>query len=215
VAEDGFSERYGDLLYGSYDCVDRIVLNAYYPLGYNPGGFRTWWRQLHGDDEQLDNTHLMRMAGRFARRVRASATARHSGDRLQARGTQTPDRRGLPRGAHRGLRRVPDPGRPRGRPGLGGHPLGGWGAVQPDQETGVRQPLLLPHHGPGVGTHDDQDVRASTVSARRSSSTATSMSPPPPAPAGSDTSRRATASPASPTPPPWPRSQTPCRSPRR
>jgi len=41
---DGFSERYGDLLYGSYDCVDRIVLNAYYPLGYNPGGFRTWWR---------------------------------------------------------------------------------------------------------------------------------------------------------------------------
>ena len=72
---DGFSARYGDLLYGSYDCVDRIVLNAYYPLGYNPGGFRTWWRRLHGDDEQLDNAHLMRMAGRFARRVRASAAA--------------------------------------------------------------------------------------------------------------------------------------------
>ena len=72
---DGFSERYGDLLYGSYDCVDRIVLNAYHPLGYNPGGFRTWWRRLHGDDEQLDNAHLMRMAGRFARRVRASAAA--------------------------------------------------------------------------------------------------------------------------------------------
>ena len=75
VADDGFSERYGDLLYGSYDCVDRIVLNAYYPLGYNPGGFRTWWRRLHGNDEQLDNAHLMRMAGRFARRVRASAAA--------------------------------------------------------------------------------------------------------------------------------------------
>jgi hypothetical protein len=72
---DGFSKRYGDLLYGSYDCVDRIVLNAYHPMGYQPGGFRTWWRQLHGDDEQLDNTHLMRMAGRFARRVRASAHA--------------------------------------------------------------------------------------------------------------------------------------------
>jgi hypothetical protein len=55
--------------------VDRIVLNAYYPLGHNPGGFRTWWRRLHGDDEQLDNAHLMRMAGRFARRVRASAGA--------------------------------------------------------------------------------------------------------------------------------------------
>jgi hypothetical protein len=75
VAEDGFSERYGDLLYGSYGCVDRIVLNAYHTLGYNPGGFRTWWRRLHGDDEQLDNAHLMRMAGRFARRVRASAAA--------------------------------------------------------------------------------------------------------------------------------------------
>lgn len=75
VADDGFSERYGDLLYGSYDCVDRIVLNAYYPLGHNPGGFRTWWRRLHGDDELLDNAHLMRMAGRFARRVRASAGA--------------------------------------------------------------------------------------------------------------------------------------------
>ena len=37
---DGFSARYGDLLYGSYDCVD---------------------------------AHLIRMAGRFARRVRASA----------------------------------------------------------------------------------------------------------------------------------------------
>jgi hypothetical protein len=36
---DGFSRRYGDLLAGSYDCVDRIVLNAYYPLGHNPGGF--------------------------------------------------------------------------------------------------------------------------------------------------------------------------------
>ena len=46
---DGFSERYGDLLTGSYDCVDRIVLNAYFPLGHNPGGFRVWWRRLHGD----------------------------------------------------------------------------------------------------------------------------------------------------------------------
>jgi hypothetical protein len=74
-SSDGFSARYGDLLSGSYDCVDRIVLNAYFSLGHNPGGFRTWWRRLHGDDAQLDNAHLMRMAGRFARRVRASARA--------------------------------------------------------------------------------------------------------------------------------------------
>jgi hypothetical protein len=71
VADD-FSERYGDLLTGSYDCVDRIVLNAYYPLGHNPGGFRVWWRRWHGDcDGDLDDAHLMRLAGRFARRVKA------------------------------------------------------------------------------------------------------------------------------------------------
>jgi hypothetical protein len=75
VADD-FSERYGDLLTGSYDCVDRIVLNAYFSLGHNPGGFRVWWRRLHDDsDETLDNAHLMRLAGRFARRVRGWAKA--------------------------------------------------------------------------------------------------------------------------------------------
>ncbi|MGH2372130.1 MAG: hypothetical protein ACRDIC_01435 [bacterium] len=69
---DEFSERYAHLLRGSYDCVDRVVLNAYFSLGHNPGGFRVWWRRLHGDsDEHLDDTHLMRMAGRFSRRVRA------------------------------------------------------------------------------------------------------------------------------------------------
>ena len=69
---DDFSGRYGELLTGSYDCVDRIVLNAYFSLGHNPGGFRCWWRRLHGgSDQQLDNTRLMRLAGRFARRVKA------------------------------------------------------------------------------------------------------------------------------------------------
>jgi hypothetical protein len=73
---DLFSERCGDLLAGSYDCADRIVLNAYFRMGHAPGGFRVWWRRWHEDsDEQLDNAHLMRLAGRFARRVRASAQA--------------------------------------------------------------------------------------------------------------------------------------------
>ena len=73
---DELSKRYGELLAGTYDCVDRIVLNAYFSLGHNPGGFRVWWRRLHeGCEEQLDNTHLMRMAGRFSRRVRAFAKA--------------------------------------------------------------------------------------------------------------------------------------------
>ena len=73
---DDFSVRYGNLVNGSYDCVDRVVLNAWFPMGVNPGGLRTWWRRLHGgSDDQLDNTHLMRMAGRFARRVKAWAAA--------------------------------------------------------------------------------------------------------------------------------------------
>jgi hypothetical protein len=43
VADD-FSELYRDLLTGSYDCVDRVVLNAFFPIGHNPGGFRCWLR---------------------------------------------------------------------------------------------------------------------------------------------------------------------------
>jgi hypothetical protein len=75
VADD-FTERYGDLINGSYDCVDRVVLNAFFSIGHNPGGFRCWWRRLHGgSDDQLDDAHLMRMAGRFARRVKAWAAA--------------------------------------------------------------------------------------------------------------------------------------------
>jgi hypothetical protein len=64
---------YADLLDGQYDCVDRIVLNAYFPLACSPGGFREWWRRLEGSDETLDNAHLMRLAGRFSRRVRGWA----------------------------------------------------------------------------------------------------------------------------------------------
>src|SRR6516162_1186250 len=73
---DPLSERYRELLEGSYDCVDRIVLNAYFRMGHSAGGFRTWWRQLTGSEETLDNTHLMRLAGRFSRRLRAFAQAK-------------------------------------------------------------------------------------------------------------------------------------------
>ncbi len=71
-----FSARYQDLLAGTYDCVDRLVLNAYYPLAQSPGGFRVWWRSLYGNDDTLDDTHLMRWAGHFSRRVRAFAEKR-------------------------------------------------------------------------------------------------------------------------------------------
>jgi hypothetical protein len=72
---DGLSARYQDLLTGSYDCVDRIVLNGYFRPGHNAGGFRIWWQNLTGSVETLDDTHLMRMAGRFSRRVRGWAKA--------------------------------------------------------------------------------------------------------------------------------------------
>jgi hypothetical protein len=74
-ALDEYSDYYTDLLDDTYDCVDRIVLNAYFGMGQTAGGFRTLWRQLMGSDDNLDNAHLMRMAGRFSRRVRAHAKA--------------------------------------------------------------------------------------------------------------------------------------------
>jgi hypothetical protein len=49
AAADELMERYRDLLQGSYDCVDRIVLNAYNSLCYSAGGFRQWWRRAHAD----------------------------------------------------------------------------------------------------------------------------------------------------------------------
>ncbi|MCX6082379.1 MAG: hypothetical protein NTW32_22870 [Chloroflexi bacterium] len=73
--DDKLSTQLDDYLYGNYDCVDRIVFNAYFQFGQTPAGFRLWWRQLEGSDDELDNNHLMRMAGRLARRLRAHANA--------------------------------------------------------------------------------------------------------------------------------------------
>lgn len=74
-ALDQFSQAYSQFLTGSYDCLDRIVLNAYFSLVQSPGGLRVWWRRWQGSDEKLDDTHLMRLAGRYSRRVRAYAQA--------------------------------------------------------------------------------------------------------------------------------------------
>ena len=72
---ESLSDRYTELLSGSYDCTDRIVLNAYFRMGHTPGGFRVWWRAVTGSEETLDNAHLMRMAGRFSRRLHGYAKA--------------------------------------------------------------------------------------------------------------------------------------------
>lgn len=73
---DEFSEYYADLLDGKYDCVDRIVFNPYFSVGQHGGGLRSWWRRLHGTDENLTEDRLRRMAGRFSRRCRATAKAK-------------------------------------------------------------------------------------------------------------------------------------------
>jgi DNA-binding transcriptional ArsR family regulator len=70
---DDFSDYYRDLLEGRYDCPDRVVLTGYFPLGQQGGGFRYWWQKLTGSEATLDQEHLLRMAGRFSRRVHAYA----------------------------------------------------------------------------------------------------------------------------------------------
>jgi hypothetical protein len=70
---DQLSQHYSEILDGTYECVDRIVLNGYYKQCHHPGGFRIWWRRLKGSDNDLDKNNLMRMAGRFNRRVYAFA----------------------------------------------------------------------------------------------------------------------------------------------
>src|SRR6266446_2519868 len=90
---DGLSTLYQDLLGGSYDCVDRIVMNAYFRMGHDPGGFRVWWRALTGSDETLENAYLMRLAGRFSRSPsRLCQSPRHSRDRLSGRAAQAKTR---------------------------------------------------------------------------------------------------------------------------
>jgi len=68
---DKLTEHYEPLLQGSYDSVDRLILNAYCPLLHGPGGLRYWYRQTHGEDDTLTTARLMRYAGRFSRRVKS------------------------------------------------------------------------------------------------------------------------------------------------
>jgi phage terminase small subunit len=76
--------------------VDRVVLNAYFRMGHNPGGFRLWWRALTGSDETLENTYLMRMPDADGRPLQPACSrlrqgTRHSGNRLSDRGQRKHD----------------------------------------------------------------------------------------------------------------------------
>lgn len=75
--KDSFSAHYAELLHADYDCVDRVVLNGYFRFAQSPGGFRLWWRAWMGSDDKLHKAHLMRIPGRFSRRVRAWAKSRN------------------------------------------------------------------------------------------------------------------------------------------
>jgi hypothetical protein len=68
---DDLSSYYADLLEGGYDCVDRIVVNAYFPLGQTGGGLRSWWRVWKGGEKTLSDAGMKTVAGDFARHLRA------------------------------------------------------------------------------------------------------------------------------------------------
>ena len=89
---DQLSALYENLLEGSYDCVDRVILKAYFGMGQTGGGLRVWWRALHGSDEQLgrqpSDAH-----GRTLQPASAGLGKgqQHPSDVLLARGRQTQD----------------------------------------------------------------------------------------------------------------------------
>jgi hypothetical protein len=72
---DRLSTLYRDLLSGGLRLRGSDRPERLFPDGADPGGFRVWWRALTGSDETLENTYLMRMAGRFSRRIRGYAKA--------------------------------------------------------------------------------------------------------------------------------------------
>lgn len=69
--KDSLTQHYAPLLEGEYDCIDRIVLNAYCPMLMVPGGVRNWYRIMEGSDKDISDASLMRYAGRFSRRVQS------------------------------------------------------------------------------------------------------------------------------------------------
>jgi hypothetical protein len=68
---DDLSTYYAALLEGSYDCIDRITVNAYYPMGQTGGGIRLWWRDWKGSEKGLCDAGMKAVAGDFGRRLKA------------------------------------------------------------------------------------------------------------------------------------------------
>jgi hypothetical protein len=68
---DDLSSYYSCLLEGSSDCIDRITVNAFYPMGQTGGGMRLWWRDWKGDEKSLSDAGMKAAAGDFGRRLKA------------------------------------------------------------------------------------------------------------------------------------------------
>lgn len=76
LTPDEFSTYIADLLNGTYDCVDRISLRGYFPMGQTSGGLLIWWNQLC-PGTPLTQQRLRSLSGDLARRVRAYARKHH------------------------------------------------------------------------------------------------------------------------------------------
>src|SRR5665213_984733 len=163
---DQLSTLYSDLLEGSYDCVDRVVLNAYFGMGQTGGGLRIWWRALYGSDETLDDNHLMRMAGRFSRRLRAWAKEKNIPVVYSSPGERKHDMAAEHLATHEvkpGLFMVlvskapgvsvgsANDGRPQAR------------STRAEKAMAVRESLFLSYPRSGLGPSDHQDERSSAV----------------------------------------------------
>ena len=108
-------------------------------------------------------------------------------------------------GACRRHRGVLGPGGPGPGPGVEGEAVASQrGHHEPGEEDRIRQPLLVPHHGPGLGTRDDQDVRPSAVRRAGHPQRPRVRRVPAASAAGIGFTRRATALPGSPTRGPGP-----------
>lgn len=69
---DDLTRDLSDRLEGHYDCMDRITLTGFFPLGSTSGGLLHWWNALAGN-QTLTEAKLRAFSGTFSRRLRAWA----------------------------------------------------------------------------------------------------------------------------------------------
>jgi len=160
---DQLSTTYSDLLEGSYDCVDRVILNAYFGRGQFGAGFRLWRRALNGSDENLDDNHLMRMAGRFSGRLRAWAKENQIAVVYSSPGEHKHNLASEYLATHEtkpGLFMILVSKAPALSANDGYRQT--WPAGDP-RALALREPLFVSYSGPGLGPPDDQDEWTSAV----------------------------------------------------